>query len=56
MPPLADGIMTTFSIEAFAVPVPILIADCRMVTERLIRYEQAHDLLKRNVNVRRNSR
>ena len=45
-----------FSIEAFALPVPILIADYRVVTERLIWFEQAHDLLKRNVDVRRNSR
>jgi len=38
----------TFSIEAFAQRVQALIADDRALIERLIRFAQAHDLLKKN--------
>ena len=39
--------MTTFNIEAFAVLVQALIAADRVLMEKLIRFAQAHDLLKR---------
>ena len=47
---LADGTTTTaiFSVEAFALRVQALIADDRALMERLIRFAQAHDLLKKN--------
>ncbi|KAH9009834.1 hypothetical protein EDB83DRAFT_2322630 [Lactarius deliciosus] len=38
----------TFSVEAFALLVQALIADDRALMERLIRFAQAHDLLKKN--------
>ncbi|KAI0265949.1 Up-regulated during septation-domain-containing protein [Gloeopeniophorella convolvens] len=38
----------TFSVEAFAARVQALIADDRALMERLIRFAQAHDLLKKN--------
>ncbi|KAI0722322.1 Up-regulated during septation-domain-containing protein [Cerioporus squamosus] len=38
----------SFSIEAFASRVQALIADDRALIERLIRFAQAHDLLKKN--------
>ena len=38
----------TFSIEAFAQRVQALIADDRALIERLIRFAQAHDLLKKS--------
>ncbi|TFY80514.1 hypothetical protein EWM64_g3500 [Hericium alpestre] len=38
----------TFSVEAFATRVQALIMDDRMLIERLIRFAQAHDLLKKN--------
>ncbi|KAM5534401.1 hypothetical protein V8D89_011868 [Ganoderma adspersum] len=38
----------TFSVEAFATRVNALIADDRALIERLIRFAQAHDLLKKN--------
>ncbi|TFY58117.1 hypothetical protein EVG20_g8274 [Dentipellis fragilis] len=38
----------TFSVEAFATRVRALIADDRALIERLIRFAQAHDLLKKN--------
>ena len=38
----------TFSVEAFAMRVQALIADDRALMERLIRFAQAHDLLKKN--------
>ncbi|KAA1473403.1 hypothetical protein DENSPDRAFT_930964 [Dentipellis sp. KUC8613] len=38
----------TFSVEAFATRVQALIADDRALIERLIRFAQAHDLLKKN--------
>ncbi|KAH9009841.1 Up-regulated during septation-domain-containing protein [Lactarius deliciosus] len=38
----------TFSVEAFALRVQALIADDRALMERLIRFAQAHDLLKKN--------
>lgn len=44
--PVADG--GTFSVEAFALRVQALIADDRALMERLIRFAQAHDLLKKN--------
>ncbi|KAH9967089.1 Up-regulated during septation-domain-containing protein [Lactifluus volemus] len=37
-----------FSVEAFAMRVQALIADDRALIERLIRFAQAHDLLKKN--------
>ncbi|KAI0065763.1 hypothetical protein BV25DRAFT_1821443 [Artomyces pyxidatus] len=37
-----------FSVEAFAARVGALIADDRALIERLIRFAQAHDLLKKN--------
>lgn len=37
-----------FTIEAFAERVQALIADDRALIERLIRFAQAHDLLKKN--------
>lgn len=39
---------TTFSIEAFAARVQALIIDDRALIERLVRFAQAHDLLKKN--------
>jgi hypothetical protein len=42
-----DG-TATFSVEAFALRVQALIADDRALMERLIRFAQAHDLLKKN--------
>jgi len=39
---------TGFSIEAFVSRVQSLIADDRALVERLIRFAQAHDLLKKN--------
>ena len=38
----------TFSVEAFVARVQALIADDRALIERLIRFAQAHDLLKKN--------
>jgi hypothetical protein len=37
-----------FTIEAFAERVQALVADDRALVERLIRFAQAHDLLKKN--------
>lgn len=37
-----------FSVEAFAVRVKALITDDRALIERLVRFAQAHDLLKKN--------
>ena len=37
-----------FSVEAFAQRVQALISDDRALMERLIRFAQAHDLLKKN--------
>lgn len=37
-----------FSVEAFAARVQALIVDDRALIERLIRFAQAHDLLKKN--------
>lgn len=37
-----------FTVEAFAERVQALIADDRALIERLIRFAQAHDLLKKN--------
>ena len=37
-----------FTIEAFISRVQLLIADDRALIERLIRFAQAHDLLKKN--------
>ncbi|KAF9006672.1 Up-regulated during septation-domain-containing protein [Cyathus striatus] len=44
-PKLGNG---TFSIEAFAQRVQALINDDRALIERLVRFAQAHDLLKKN--------
>jgi hypothetical protein len=38
----------TFSLEGFASRVQALIADDRALIERLLRFAQAHDLLKKN--------
>lgn len=38
----------SFTVEAFASRVQALIADDRALIERLIRFAQAHDLLKKN--------
>ena len=49
--PMVDGGGSgpgTFSVEAFALRVQSLIADDRALMERLIRFAQAHDLLKKN--------
>ena len=43
-----DGTTAIFSVEAFALRVQALIADDRALMERLIRFAQAHDLLKKN--------
>lgn len=40
--------ITGFTIEAFISRVQSLIADDRALIERLIRFAQAHDLLKKN--------
>jgi len=40
--------ITGFTIEAFVSRVQSLIADDRALIERLVRFAQAHDLLKRN--------
>ncbi|KAF8267438.1 Up-regulated during septation-domain-containing protein, partial [Lactarius quietus] len=45
--PVGEG-AGTFSVEAFALRVQSLIADDRALMERLIRFAQAHDLLKKN--------
>lgn len=42
------GASETFTVEAFANRVQALIADDRALIERLIRFAQAHDLLKKN--------
>lgn len=44
---MTDG-MGVFSVEAFAQRVQALISDDRALMERLIRFAQAHDLLKKN--------
>lgn len=46
MPPSPNA--AAFSIEAFAARVQALIADDRSLVERLLRFAQAHDLLKKN--------
>ena len=47
--PTKDGIGPgVFSVEAFAQRVQALISDDRALMERLIRFAQAHDLLKKN--------
>jgi len=40
--------MTTFTVESFIARVQALITDDRALIERLIRFAQAHDLLKKN--------
>ena len=40
--------MSGFTIEAFVSRVQSLIADDRSLIERLVRFAQAHDLLKKN--------
>jgi hypothetical protein len=47
-PVTVEGAGGTFSVEAFALRVQALIADDRALMERLIRFAQAHDLLKKN--------
>lgn len=42
------GATESFTVEAFANRVQALIADDRALIERLIRFAQAHDLLKKN--------
>lgn len=42
------GGTSTFTIEAFAARVQSLVADDRALIERLLRFAQAHDLLKKN--------
>jgi hypothetical protein len=44
----ATAAVPEFSVEAFAMRVQALIADDRALIERLIRFAQAHDLLKKN--------
>src|SRR5258708_2244384 len=47
--PTKDGMgLGTFSVEAFAQRVQALISDDRALMERLIRFAQGHDLLKKN--------
>ena len=43
-----DNTTAIFSIEAFALRAQALIADDRALMERLIRFAQVHDLLKKN--------
>ena len=38
----------SFTVEAFAERVQALVADDRTLIERLVRFAQAHDLLKKN--------
>ena len=38
----------TFSVDAFAARVQALVADDRALIERLLRFAQAHDLLRKN--------
>ena len=47
--PLADGTTATLGVEAFALRMQAFIADDRASIERLIRFAQAHDSLKKNV-------
>lgn len=47
-PPLPDHSKGTFSVEAFVSRIQALIIDDRALIERLIRFAQAHDLLKKN--------
>jgi hypothetical protein len=47
-PPTTTDGMGVFSVEAFAQRVQALISDDRALMERLIRFAQAHDLLKKN--------
>ncbi|KAG1805223.1 Up-regulated during septation-domain-containing protein [Suillus subaureus] len=47
-PPPPDQRKGTFSVEAFVSRVQALIIDDRALIERLIRFAQAHDLLKKN--------
>lgn len=42
------GADAAFTIEAFVARVQALVADDRALIERLIRFAQAHDLLKKN--------
>ena len=44
---MTDGV-GVFSVESFAQRVQALISDDRALMERLIRFAQAHDLLKKN--------
>ncbi|KAF8214069.1 Up-regulated during septation-domain-containing protein [Mycena galopus ATCC 62051] len=46
--PLPNNPSTAFSVEAFTARVQALIADDRALIERLVRFAQAHDLLKKN--------
>ncbi|KAK7696281.1 hypothetical protein QCA50_000935 [Cerrena zonata] len=47
--PLQNGNkLETFTVEAFAERVQAVVADDRALIERLIRFAQAHDLLKKN--------
>ncbi|KAF9481884.1 hypothetical protein BDN70DRAFT_930562 [Pholiota conissans] len=43
-----NGNSAPFSVEAFAARVQALVADDRALIERLMRFAQAHDLLKKN--------
>ena len=45
-----SGSSSQFSVEAFATRVQALIADDRALIERLVRFAQAHDLLKQNAD------
>lgn len=45
---LSSNIGGSFTIEAFVERVQALVADDRALVERLIRFAQAHDLLKKN--------
>jgi hypothetical protein len=47
-PPPPDQRKGTFSVEAFVSRVQALIVDDRALIDRLIRFAQAHDLLKKN--------
>ncbi|KAG1873560.1 Up-regulated during septation-domain-containing protein [Suillus subalutaceus] len=47
-PPPPDQRKGTFSVEAFVSRVQTLVMDDRALIERLIRFAQAHDLLKKN--------
>lgn len=45
---ITSSAVGTFTVEAFAARVQALVADDRALIERLLRFAQAHDLLRKN--------